>query len=206
MPAILLFLKSIPLSRWLQLGAALAVAGAFAVMGVMLQDAHLETARAQAAQARAEKATQVEKAGRAADNARAQAAAASAAQKSTADTLHILNDQQEIEDANRLIASQRQAVVAAADAVHRSLLDAAQRAASAAGAGGAGGSGDAAVVAGGGAGQSPGHVLADVLGELDARAGALAATLDGEFDGHAACAAEYRSVQSRVNGQRAVTP
>lgn len=206
MTAILIFLKSVPIVRWAQLAGVLLLVAAFGYLGVRIQSLHVQVADARTAQARAEQATDKEKAGRAKDNALAQAAAASAAVDALDKTRKILTDQQEIEDASNLIAKQRQAVVAAADAVHGSLLNAFRAAAPAPAPGGSSAAG-AVAVAGGAAGAAPRDLRADVFAEWDGRARTLEDTLDDEYRRHDACLAEYRSVQSRINGQRAgVTP
>jgi len=205
MTAFLLFLKSIPLQRWLQLGAVMLVLGVFAQRQAVIYGLQLQVAHAQADVAKAKSATTDEHAQRVADNARAQAAAASAAEKSLSDTQHILNDQQEIEDAHRLIHAQSTAVAAANDTVAHSLRDAFRGAAPAI-ASSAGGAGDPAVVTGGAGGAAPRDLRADVFDEWEGRARALEGALDDEYERHGNCASEYGSVRARVNGQRAVTP
>jgi hypothetical protein len=201
MTAILLFLRTIPPARWAQLAGVLLLAGTFAALGLKLQAAHLATAQAQTAQARAEKDKSDEHALRVADNARMQAAAASAAEKALTDSKLLLNDQQEIEDAHRLIHAQGAAVAAANDAVARSLRDAFRQAAPAP-AGGASGAGDPGAVAGGAAGAAPRDLRADVFDEWEGRARTLEGALDDEFERHGNCIAEYGSVRARVNGQQ----
>ena len=199
MPAILLFLKSVPLVRWAEIAVVLALAALYGYMGLTIQHLHVEVAQAQ-------KATSDEKAGRAADNAQAQADAASAAKNSLRTSAQIDNDQQEIEDAHNLIAKQSQAVRAAADAVNGGLLNAFRAAAPAAPYRGGVASG-AAPVASSASGAAPSDLRADVFAEWQGRTRTLEDALDDEYQRHDACVAEYRSVQSRINGQRAgVTP
>lgn len=206
MTAIFLFLKNVPVVRWAEIGVVLALLGLYGYMGLTIQHLHVDVADAKAAQAHAETATEAQKAARAADNAVAQAEAASAATNALRTTAQISNDQQEIEDAHSLIAKQRQAVAAAADAVDRGLLNAYRAAAPAAPDRG-GVAGGATAVAGSAPGLDPGDLRAVVFAEWDGRARTLEDALDEEHQRHDACVAEYGSVRARINGQRAgVTP
>jgi len=206
MPAVLLFLKSVPLVRWAEIAVVLALITLYGYLGLTIQHLHVDVANAKAAMAVAQKATSDEKAARAAENAVAQANAASAAANALRTTAQITTDQQEIEDAHNLIAKQSQAVRAAADAVNGGLLNAFRAAAPAAPGGSAAGRG-AVAVAGGASGAAPGDLRADVFAEWQGRTRTLEDALDDEYQRHDACVAEYRSVQSRINGQRAgVTP
>ena len=202
MTAILVFLKSVSPVRWAEIAVVLALATLYGYLGLTIQHLHVDVANAKAAVAVAQKATSDEKAARAAENAVAQANAASAAVNALRTTAQITNDQQEIEDAHDLIAKQRQAVIAASAAVDRGLLDA-FRAAAPAAAGGSAPGGSAAVVAGGASDVAPGDLRADVFAEWDGRARTLEAALDEEYSRHDGCVSEYRSVQSRINGQLA---
>lgn len=200
MTAFLLFLKTIPPARWAQLAVAAALLSVFAYMGVTIQSLHIQVAQAQTAQARAEKATETEKAGRAHDNALAQSDAASAAVSRLQQSAQLQDSQKEIEDAHQLIHAQGAAVAAANDVVARSLRDAFRGAAPAAPARGASGA-DPGSVAVGAAGAPARDLRADVFDEWEGRARTLEAALDDEYQRHDGCVAEYRNAQRASRSQ-----
>ncbi len=205
MPAFLLFIRAVPLVRWAELAAFAALLAIFTYMGVTIQSLHVDVANAKTAQAVAEKATETEKAGRAADNAFAQASAASQAVESLQKTAKLIDSQKEIESANQLIDSQHRAVVAAGDAVARSLHDA-YRAVGAAAAPGRGASGaDPGSVAVGAAGGASVDLRADVFDEWVGRARTLEDALDREYQHHDNCIAEYGNAQTASRSQLAGT-
>ena len=136
-------------------------------------------------------ALQAEQQGRAADRAAAAAAAASAAARARADTEAIRSTQQESMHVAQLARDHQALDRAAADAAHRSLLDAA----AAHRAGGQPAGNPAAVGSGLRAPAAAGVSVLDVLGRVDEAAGELADYADALRISLRACRSEFESIR-----------